>query len=332
MRSSRLLSILLRLQLQGRCSASELARLFEVSVRTIYRDVDGLSAAGVPVHAERGRHGGIVLREGYRARATALSAAEAQGLPLAGLGGVASDLGLGPEAASAQLKLLASLPLEGGADALAKAQRMAERFHLDPLPWYGRAEALERLPLLAAALWHDQALSLSYAAWRGERQLRVAPLGLVLKGGLWYLVAQAAGRTRHFRVSSILSMDVLAESVPRPRRFELADYWRKAVQRFEAELMCERARVKISDEGLRLLRAQSPAMSEHAQQSLRKTAQPGWFEAELPIEAAPYSARQLLRLGSELIVLSPKTLREALVAEAAAVLALYAKKATGSRV
>lgn len=198
MRSSRLLSLLMQLQLRGRVSAAVLARESEVSVRTIYRDIDALSAAGVPVYAERGRAGGIALHAGYRTRLTGLTRGEARSVPLAGVAGAAKDLGLGMEAAAAQLKLMAALDAQGSAD----AQRIAERFHLDPLPWYHRAEVLEHLPALAAAVWHDQRLRITYDSWAGEQQREVGPLGLVLKGGLWYLVAAAAGRPRVGRARS----------------------------------------------------------------------------------------------------------------------------------
>lgn len=319
MRSSRLLSMLLRLQLRGRVPAAALAREFEVSVRTVYRDLDALSAAGVPVHAERGRGGGIVLDPGWRTQLTGLSDAEARSLPLAGLQGAARDLGLGAETADLQLKLLASLPPDAAAD----AGRVAERFHVDPLPWYHRAEPLPLLPALAAAVWEGRRVRLRYESWQGEAEHRVAPLGLVLKGGQWYLVATASGRgrtPRTWRVGGIRELAPLAQRVQRPPGFVLADHWPRAVADFEARLMDGRATVRLSEEGLRILRAVQPAAAEAAQRSARPdAARDGWVQAELPIEAEPYAARQLLRLGSEVEVLAPASLRAEVAREAAAV-------------
>jgi predicted DNA-binding transcriptional regulator YafY len=335
MRSSRLLAILLQLQLRGRVGAPALAREFEVSVRTIYRDVDELSAAGVPVYAERGRAGGIALREGYRARLTAMSRGEARTVPLAGMGFAARDLGLGVEAAAAQLKLLASLPVEAGAD----AERVAARFHLDPLPWYHRAEALAGLPQLAAALWHDRRVRFAYSGWEGDVEREVSPLGLVLKGGLWYLVAasgagksksRSAGvRPRTYRVSNITARTVLDQPARRPAQFDLAAWWPKSVTQFEARLMRTAAIVRISEEGLRILRAVSPAAAERVlatQRPCHRARRAGWVRAELPIESPAYSARQLLRLGSEVEVLAPPEVRKALLREARAVARLYAAR------
>ena len=318
MRSSRLLSILLRLQLRGRIAASELAREFEVAVRTIYRDLDALSAAGVPVHARRGRGGGIVLAEGWRTQLTGLTGPEARSVPLAGLASAARDLGLGAEAADVQLKLLASLP----PDAAANAGRIAERFHVDPLPWYHCPETLPHLPSLANAVWQGLRVRMQYESWQGEAERTVSPLGLVLKGGLWYLVAVATGRRaapRTFRVSGIRSLRVLAQPASRPAGFVLATHWPASVTEFEARLMAHRATVRLSEEGLRLLRAVQPLAAQCALATQRPTRRRGWIEAELPTEPDAYAARQLLRLGTEVEVLAPATLRRAVAREAAAV-------------
>ena len=327
MRSSRLLSILLRLQLRGRVTASELAREFEVAVRTVYRDLDALSAAGVPVHATRGRGGGIVLAAGWRTQLTGLTGPEARSVPLAGLHSAARDLGLAGEAGDVQLKLLASLPPEAAAD----AGRIADCFHIDPLPWYHRHEALPLLPALAAAVWESRQVHLHYASWASQSTHTVSPLGLVLKGGLWYLVARPTGRgaaagPRTYRVSGILNLRVLDKPARKPAGFVLATHWPTAVEAFESRLMAGRATVRITPEGLRILRAVQPAAAEWAERTARPLAdaKPAevhakWLQAELPTEGEAYAARQLLRLGTEVEVLAPASLRAAVAKEAAAV-------------
>ena len=322
MKSSRLLSILLLLQWRGRLSAPALAREFEVSVRTIYRDVDALSASGVPVYAERGRQGGITLHAGYTTRLTGLTDDEAQTLPLAGLASVAKDLGVGPEATAAQLKLMASLPVAAGEG----ASRIAARFHIDPLPWYHRAEVAPCLPDLAGAVWREKRIRMDYESWQGQTRRALMPLGLVLKGGLWYLVAcdGKAKQPRSYRVSNIRNLQVLDTGFQRPAPFELSRFWPESVAEFERRLMSDVATVRLSEEGCRLLRMVSPLAAEQVQASGRPSVRAGWIEAEMPIETPEYSARQLLRLGAEVEILAPPALRDAIAREARAVLALYA--------
>jgi len=319
MRASRLLGILLILQTRGRVSATALAHEFEVSVRTIYRDIDALSAAGVPVFAETGRNGGVALHDGYRTRLTGLTLAEAAALPLAGLGDAARDLGVSTAAAAAQLKILASLSPDMGA----AAQHIAQRFHCDPIAWYHRSEKVAHLPEMASAVWNGKKISVNYESWQGGVSKRLDPLGLVLKGGLWYLVAASRKQPRTYRVANILRLEVLDAPALRPKRFDLAAYWQTAAQAFERQLMAERAIVRISDEGERILRAVSPAAAEIVAATREPRGKSGWARAEMPIESPEYSARQLLRLGSEVEVLEPQAVRDALLREVRAIGALY---------
>jgi predicted DNA-binding transcriptional regulator YafY len=319
MRAGRLLSILILLQLRGRLSAEALAREFEVSVRTIYRDIDQLSAAGVPVYAERGRSGGFALLDGWRTRLTGFTPAEAEALLLAGVGGAAADLGMGAEATAAQLKLLASLPADSGAS----AQRIASRFHLDAASWYSRAAAPDILPALAAAVWRERRVRIRYESWKDIVARRLDPLGLVLKAGVWYLVAAADGKPRTYRVSNILELAVEEKGFRRPPRFDLARFWTTWAREFEARLLRERATVRISPAGRALLRDLSPAASEAVEAAHRACKPAGWVQAEIPVEGVAYAAGQLLRLGADVEVLSPPTLRAAVAREAARVVKLY---------
>lgn len=322
MRASRLLSILILLQMRGRLSAEALAAEFEVSVRTIYRDIDQLSAAGVPVYAERGRAGGFALLDGYRTKLTGFTPAEADALVLAGVGGAAADLGIGAEAAAAQLKLLASLPPDAGAS----AQRVAQRFHLDPANWYTRAEALPLLPKVAEAVWLEKRVRVRYESWKDEVTRELDPLGLVLKGGLWYLIAAVNAAPRTYRVSNIRELQILEAGARRPRRFDLARFWSGWVKAFEKRLLSARAEVKFSPAGLRILRDVSPAAAEAAAAKNEPCQPVGWVRATIPVESAEQAVRQLLRLGAEAEVLGPAPLRAAMAAEAKATAARYARK------
>jgi predicted DNA-binding transcriptional regulator YafY len=317
MRASRLLSILIILQLRGRVSAETLANEFEVSVRTIYRDIDQLSASGVPVYAERGRAGGFALLDGYRTKLTGLTHTEAEALLLAG--SAAADLGVGAEAAAAQLKLLASLPPESGAS----AQRVASRFHLDPAAWYSGPQPLDILPVLASAVWRDRRIRIDYESWKEIVARELDPLGLVLKAGVWYLVAASKGEPRTYRVSSIRGLEVLGTEFQRPARFNLARHWESSTQDFEARLFSERAVVKLSPAGLRLLRDVSPQAAQAVDKRHTKCKPDGWVRAEIPVEPPEYSARQLLRLGADIEVVSPPALRAAVAEEAARVAGVY---------
>lgn len=320
MRASRLLSILLLLQSRGGISAAALAREFEVSVRTIHRDVDALSAAGVPVYAEPGRNGGIRLQDGWRTRVTGLTPAEASALPLAGFGSAADALGIGAEAGAAQLKLLAGLP----PDAHARARRVAARFHVDPTPWYHRVESPPLLPAIAAAVWDERRLRLDYESWAGRVVRDVDPLGVVQKGGLWYLVAAVRGTPRTFRVASVLGLEARGGAVVRPPRFDLARFWRTWSGDFEARLLRGRATVRLSPEACRILRAVSPAAAEFAAGTQRPCGDDGWVECELPTEGSEYAARQLLRLGAEFEVRAPVELRAEVAREARRIAARHA--------
>ncbi len=315
MRASRLLSLLILLQTRGRASAESAARRFGVSVRTVYRDIDQLSAAGVPVYAERGRNGGFRLLEGYRTTLTGLTPTEAEALLLAGVGQAAAELGIGADAAAAQLKMLASLPPRSGA----RAARVGSRFHLDPLGWHVRAEPPELLPRLAAALWNDLRVRLDYEGWKGAVAREVDPLGLVLKAGVWYLVAASDARPRTYRVGAIRRLEVLDAKVRRPARFDLARHWAEAARDFESRLLTGRATVRLSPEGRRILREVSPAAAEAVERAHDACMPAGWIRADIPVESHAYATRQILSLGPEVEVIAPAELRKSVAKAAGAI-------------
>lgn len=214
MRASRLVNILLLLQSRGGMTARQLADELEVSVRTIHRDVEELSAAGVPVYAERGPLGGIRLVDGYRTRLTGMTADEAEALFLAGLPGPAAQLGLGTVVAAAQLKVMAALPPE----LRSRASRLVQQFHLDAAGWFQANEEVPHLATLSTAVWEGRNVAVDYD--RGDVVSRtLGPLGLVLKGGVWYVVAAVDGQIRTYRASRVVGATLLDEPVDRPEGF-----------------------------------------------------------------------------------------------------------------
>lgn len=320
MRAGRLLSILLLLQTRGRMTAEALAAEFEVSVRTIYRDIDQLSAAGAPVYADRGRSGGFQLLDGYRTRLTGLTDAEAETLFLGGLSGPAAQMGFSGAVTTMQLKLLAALPPERQA----AAERLAGRFHLDPAGWYQSPDEAERLPAIAQAVWNSRCIAVRYESWKGQVERTLEPLGLILKGGLWYLAARPAGKRepRTYRVSNIQSLTPLEEAFERPVNFDLAGWWTETSRRFEVEILTGEARLRVTAAGLKRL---ARLGTEHARIAAAAVPGPdGWAEVVVPVESVEHASVDFLRLGAEAEVVAPPALRAAIAATASRTAALYA--------
>src|SRR5918996_3514519 len=246
-RATRLVSLLLLLQLRGQLTATELAGHFEVSVRTIHRDVESLAAAGVPVEAVRGPAGGYRLAGGYRTKLTGLTAAEAEALFVAPA--PAAELGLGGVLANARLKVLAAMP----AELQERAGRAERHFHLDTRRWFRAEDTVPHLPTLASATWREQRLSARYR--EGKRVVRrtLDPLGLVLKGGAWYLVARRSAGMRVYRVSRFVSVRIRDEGFDRPDDFDLAGFWQEWSRTFEASRPRVEVKLRASELALRHL-------------------------------------------------------------------------------
>ena len=307
MLASRLLSILMLLQSRGRMSARELAEEFEVTVRTIHRDIDELSAAGVPVYAERGRSGGFLLQDGYRTKLTGLNQSEAETLFLAGLPGPAAQLGLADALATARLKLLAALP----PSLQPSAERIAARFHLDPGAWFHELGPLPALPVIARAVWSERILSVRYrrSGDTEARPRRLAPLGLVLKAGVWYLVAQSGTTTRTYRAQNIHDAEVTDETFARPKHFDLVAHWQDAVREYEGGVYHEEAEVRLSPKGIYMLDLLGPYVMKAAAETAGKPDRKGWVRCRLPLESIEFGIRELMRLGEEVHVIGPSELR-----------------------
>ncbi|GAA3881803.1 WYL domain-containing protein [Streptomyces lacrimifluminis] len=281
-------------------TAAQLAEELEVSVRTVYRDVEALSAAGVPLYGDAGHAGGYRLLDGYRTRLTGLNADEAEALFLAGVPGPAAELGLGSVLAAAQLKVRAALPPE----LRAHADRISGRFHLDAPGWYADGEEAPYLPAVADAVWNSRVLHVVYRRWREPTDVerRLEPYGLVLKAGRWYVVAGPGPRT--FRVDQILELTASEEEFIRPDAFDLAAHWTAYQRDFHDRLHRGDAVVRLAP-GVRL-----PGPAADAVEANGRTDEEGWTLATVPIESVDHAHGEFLRLGTGVEVLAPAELRE----------------------
>ncbi|MBF9066776.1 helix-turn-helix transcriptional regulator [Streptacidiphilus fuscans] len=299
MRASRLVTLLLLLQNRGRMTARQLAEELEVSVRTVYRDVDALAAAGIPLYGEAGHEGGYQLLDGYRTRLTGLTADEAQAAFLTALPDAAAQLGVGEALVTAQLKLRAALPTQ----LREHAERIRQSFLLDAPGWYGEADPVPHLPVVADALWSRRAVLIRYLRWRAPEEIerRVEPYGLILKAGRWYLVAAGPSGIRTYRVDQILEVRMLDEEFAVPDAFDLAAHWSSSLADFHARLHTGEALVRLTPEGVRRLGV--TASGDGA-------AQDGWTETRVPIESIGHAHGEFLRLGADIEVLEPVQLRD----------------------
>jgi predicted DNA-binding transcriptional regulator YafY len=321
-RASRLVNLLLLLQSRGGLTASELAAELEVSVRTVHRDVEALSAAGVPIYADRGPHGGIRLVDGYRTRLTGLTADEAEALFLAGLPGPAAQLGLGTVVAAAQLKVMAALPPE----LRSRASRLVERFHLDPAGWFTASDPVPYLGFLAEAVWEGRTVGLVYgrADPDGPGTERVIhPLGLVLKAGIWYLVAGGGEKVRTYRVSRVVAARLLDDPVVRPDGFDLAAHWAAASTSYEREAPTVDVVIRLRpDRVMRLHDVVGDAVMATAEW-LEVADAEGWRHVRIRLPWPREVPGRLLSAGSGVEVVEPVQMRAEVVAAAERIVERY---------
>ncbi|MER6073045.1 YafY family protein [Streptomyces sp. NPDC001817] len=318
MKSDRLLSILLLLQTRGRVPAHELADRLEVSVRTIYRDIEALSASGVPVYAERGRHGGIELLAGFRTDVTGLTADESRALFILAAQGAHAALGLDAALGSALRKVMAALPVPYRP----AAEVTSRRILVDATRWKSGPQQAVDLQVLQDAVFADRRLKLRYRH-SGEREPRtytVDPYGLVAKAGVWYLVADRRGAPRLFRADRIRSARALDEPVRRRAGVELADAWealRRQVEERPGDGVDVTVRVRRErlDMFQRMMAAQLTELPDDDGES-------DWVTARLTYPALR-AVRQLLAFSDQVELLDPPEARAELLAGARSVAALY---------
>ena len=285
-------------------TAAELAERLDVSERTVQRDALALADAGVPIVSVRGPAGGYRLEHGYRTKLTGLDASEAEALFV----GPAAELGLGRELAAARLKLLASLPVE----LQERADRASGLFHVDTRGWFREEDRVPHLPLVASALWRGSRLDIRYREGTAVVSRRLDPLGLVLKAGVWYLLALRRGEERVYRVSRIASVRERAETSARPEGFDLGAAWARRSAAFERGRVPIDVTVRVPRSQVRYLRA-----ARVVEEGERPT-------VVARFEGLDHAYRSLAAYGALAEVLAPAELRERMAVAAAATLALYA--------
>jgi predicted DNA-binding transcriptional regulator YafY len=323
MRADRLLSILLLLQVHRRLTARELAKRLEVSERTIHRDMEALSASGIPVTAERGINGGWSLLEAYQTNLTGLNEAEIQAIFLTKPTRLLTDLGLHKASEAALIKLLAALPSLSRRD----AEYARQRIYVDASSWHNTEEAVPCLLTLQDAIWQERKLHISYR--RGDDshvERTVDPLGLVAKGNVWYLVAAVESEMRTYRVSRVLSASITDQVCIRPPKFDLAAHWEQSSAHFKANLPRYLATVRVNPAILSRMRYASRFASiEHAELPDAD----GWIQLSMRFDVEHNACEYIVSFGAQIEVVEPQALREQVIHAAEEVIAFYAQKSCG---
>ncbi len=311
------------LQNHGKLPAWKLAAELEVSVRTIYRDVEALSAAGVPVYAERGPGGGVALVDSYRTNLTGLNADEARALFMLNIPAPLTDLGVGRELKAALLKLTAALPSGSRQD----EGWVRGRIHLDS-SWWFQDEPAPQLQKLYQAVLQDRKLAITYRHehFSAVTEREVEPYGLAAKARVWYLVAARQGWPRVYRVGRVLQATLLEERFERPAGFDLPAFWERWCQEFERGRSDYPVRVRVSP-------ALTPLLPLYFGDSLREqltqTGPPderGWLPLTLNFESLETARDRLLAFGRALEVLEPEPLRLSLIDVAEQVVEFYRER------
>lgn len=324
MRADRLLSILLLLQVNRRITAREFAKRLEVSERTIHRDMDALTTAGVPVVADRGNGGGWSLMEAYKTNLTGLNHSEIQALFLTKPTQLLADLGLRQASEGALIKLLAALPSMSRRD----AEYARQRIHIDTAGWRNSPENVASLSTLQEAIWQERKLRFVYERAGCEASERISdPLGLVAKGSVWYLVAAVDGSARTYRVSRISEARVTNEPCGRPADFDLAAYWQQSAAEFQALLPRFYAKIRVSPEVPRWISYLTRASRiEHRDPPDAH----GWSTLTMRFDVEEEACQFALSFGGQAEVLEPRPLRDKVIAAAEATLNLYGKERAAS--
>ena len=294
--------------------------LFDAGFQMSFAAVSGLVAGYEEVRRRVGRrnerHPGLRVLRCFGGSVFSTGSASVAGAPFA-----AEQLGLGGALETMRMKLLASLP----EDTAREEQRVAARFHLDPVAWFQGPDEQRRLPELALAVWTGRMLHLRYDSWKGVVERTVAPLGLVQKAGLWYLVAAVDGQPRTYRVGSIERLRVESAPAPPVRKFDLRRYWKRFARDYESRMSSMEARIKLRPAALRVLGRTNHALAEVVA-AAGAADREGWYALRIPIESVEAAASELLRFGPDVVAVAPPALVARMRRMACETAALYEPK------
>lgn len=329
MRSERLLRLLLILQARGCVVAPDMARELEVSVRTVYRDVSALSAAGVPVWTEQGRGGGIRLLPGYRTDMTGLTAAESRALVAMSGRAVPDDLGMGSALASAVHKLVAAVP----ASHRPAAEAARARVLVDHAGWYRRPPSAPALDVVQQAVWEQRRVRLRYRSGSGAgpaRSVLVDPYGLVAKTGLWYLVGRHRGQERMWRVDRVAHATVLDQPSRAPADVDLAAVWERLRRQLEEPAgivpvaVTVRVRDEVLDMVLRVTAARRFLPGEDSEpERVPSPDALGWVTLTMRFRAERAAVAARMPFGGDIEIVAPESARKLLRDTAATAVARH---------
>ena len=321
MRADRLISILMFLQTRGRMTARELANELEVSERTIYRDVEALCTAGVPLYAEHGPGGGLALLDSYRTNLTGLNEGEQRALfMMLSVPGPLDRLGARQELASAVRKLSAAMSSAGRAD----EEKVRQRFYLDWSWWFHNQEPVPHLAAIQQAVWEERRMRLRYRTFlQVPAEVEVEPLGLVAKAGVWYLVAAVGGAARVFQVAWMMDAEPLEAYFTRPDHFDLAAFWQDWCAGYEQSRQAFTARLRISPGLFKLLPLY---MGRRMVDQMAQAGSPdadGWLTLTLTFESLETARERILSFGGAAEVLEPEALRRSVIDYAEQIVKFY---------
>ncbi len=313
MRADRLLSILMLLQARGKLTAQALADELGVSTRTILRDVEALSIAGVPIYAQGGHDGGITLDENYRTTLTGLSEAEVRALFITSNTRLLDDIGLGEAAERTQRKLSAALPMRHQST----VEQVRQRIYIDPVWWWHDQQPLAFWSELQQAVFEDRCIRVVYEHYDGEIVERILePYSLVAKGSHWYLIASRDGEVRMYRVSRFHRVDVLEQRFRRPEDFDLPTYWHEHIRQFTETLAEFTFTLRLHSSRLTFARWLTPGRC----QIVEPAGEGGWLTARFQLESRDLAEMLVFGLGRQAVVVEPQALRDAVLSRAQEIL------------